>query len=153
LRYEIASASKIFSTMAVFNILRAQIERVSWRMTLVIQGACELRRLFCPPVNFNIFTTAKVSFDRLDKFLTNTPLLDLFSGSVMQHDLTYGQPPDEVANAGQELKIGFKDASFSWTCNKDAHAPPESLSGQFRLCIKGELVFVKHGINIISGPT
>ncbi|PPQ72967.1 hypothetical protein CVT25_004484, partial [Psilocybe cyanescens] len=51
--------SKIFSSITVFNILRLQLNRISYQVTTIIQG--------------------KVSLDRTDEFLKKSELLDSFS--------------------------------------------------------------------------
>ncbi|KAF8953101.1 multidrug resistance-associated ABC transporter [Flammula alnicola] len=123
------NASKIFSSMAVFNILGTQFQRISWRVTLVIQ--------------------AKVSIDRWNDFLYHTELLDSFS------DLK-GQPTDspqiEEGNPIDTDLTGFRDATFVWSVEDEGGSLAPS-SRQFKLHIDGELLFRRNCVNLIIGPT
>ncbi|KAF8956542.1 P-loop containing nucleoside triphosphate hydrolase protein, partial [Flammula alnicola] len=123
------NASKIFSSMAVFNILGTQFQRISWRVTLVIQ--------------------AKVSIDRWNDFLYHTELLDSFS------DLK-GQPTDspqiEEGSPIDPDLIGFRDATFVWSL-EDGGCSLAPSSRQFKLHVDGELLFRHNCVNLIIGPT
>ncbi|KDR83064.1 hypothetical protein GALMADRAFT_238869 [Galerina marginata CBS 339.88] len=116
-------ASKIFSSMAVFSILRTQIHRVSWRLPLIIQG--------------------KVSLDRFTAFLHDTELLDSFMESKVL--------VQTLQNETQSSEVGFRDATFAWSIEDDGSATPSSR--RFRLNIEGELLFRRNCINLIVGPT
>ncbi|KAF8963028.1 hypothetical protein BDZ97DRAFT_1920149 [Flammula alnicola] len=123
------NASKIFSSMAVFNILGTQFQRISWRLTLVIQ--------------------AKVSIDRWNDFLYRTELLDSFSN-------VNGQPADslqiEEGNPMDTDLTGFRDATFVWSVEDEGGSLAPS-SRQFKLHINGELLFRRNCVNLIIGPT
>ncbi|KAI5886386.1 P-loop containing nucleoside triphosphate hydrolase protein [Schizophyllum commune H4-8] len=87
------SAAIVFSSMAVFDILRKMI---GLSMNIVTLGV-----------------TAKVSLDRIDAFLSpaKSDLLDAFD---ISRDV---QPPTEPPSRDA---IGFKHASFSWSDNTNA---------------------------------
>ena len=86
---------------------------------------------------------AKVSLDRLTKFLRETELLDEFSElknviSDTEHD--------------RRDVIGFKDAQFTWSVNPEDGM--DTASGRtFKLSIEGDLYFRRGTINLITGPT
>jgi hypothetical protein len=90
-------------------------------------------------------SSAKVSLDRVGKFLQETELLDSFAeelenkATIMDHD-----DHNEV--------IGFNNAVFAWANDtEDGTQTPSSRS--FRLRIEGGLTFKKNAINLIVGPT
>ncbi|KAJ7092446.1 P-loop containing nucleoside triphosphate hydrolase protein [Mycena belliarum] len=114
------TASKVFSSMTVFNMLKISVESIisSWTQ----------------------FLTSKVSLDRMDDFLRNTELLDVYS-----------EAEPFVVPAESRDVIGFHNATFSWT-----KAPADSSSGsaarKFSLQI-GDLVFKNGCVNLIVGQT
>ncbi|KAF8157940.1 multidrug resistance-associated ABC transporter [Crassisporium funariophilum] len=117
------NASKIFSSMAVFSILRMQLFRITWQMTQMVQG--------------------KVSLDRLTDFLQNTELLDSFTNSTAEIV--------PISNV-QDGKFGFKNAAFSWSAeSSNGSSTPSRRS--FTLYVKDELLFKRSCINLIIGPT
>ncbi|KIK08096.1 hypothetical protein K443DRAFT_672979 [Laccaria amethystina LaAM-08-1] len=120
------TASKVFSSMSVFDILRNQLHRVSWMVTQSIRG--------------------KVSLDRLDKFLSETELLDSFAkdSSKTVIDLSQGDHEDV---------IGFKDAEFTWSASTPDDGSLTPSSRAYKLRIEGELFFERGSINLIIGPT
>ncbi|KAF8071880.1 hypothetical protein FPV67DRAFT_1779021 [Lyophyllum atratum] len=87
------NASKVFSSISVFDMLRGQL-----RMTYTTVNAA---------------VTAKVSLDRVNDFLRTTELLDSFIGKATTVEPNNGQPKNE---------IGFANASFSWS-NDDESSP------------------------------
>ncbi|KAF8157929.1 multidrug resistance-associated ABC transporter [Crassisporium funariophilum] len=118
------NASKIFSSMTVFSMLRMQLFRITWQMTQMIQG--------------------KVSLDRLTDFLQNTELLDSFADSKAKKIV----PIPSV----QEDKFGFRNAAFSWSAeSSNGSSTPSRRS--FSLYVKDELLFRRGCINLIVGPT
>lgn len=120
-------ASTIFSSMAVFGILHDQLHRISWQSTMMIEG--------------------KVSLDRISDFLQNTELLDRFASE--SEDSSISMPRNEPEDS---QVIGFRDADFAWSI-EDEGAFTALPNRQFRLHIKGELIFKQNGINLIIGPT
>ncbi|KAJ7449230.1 hypothetical protein FB451DRAFT_754458 [Mycena latifolia] len=124
------SASKVFSSMAVFDLLRAQLFFTFYCVTMVVN--------------------AKVSLDRLNDFLHNTELLDSFTSKDTPESLVPNEfVPDEPAS---DL-IGFRDAIFSWSKGDEADGRLTPSSRRFRLKIEGELFFKPGGINLVVGPT
>ena len=86
---------------------------------------------------------AKVSLDRLTKFLRETELLDEFS-----------ELKNVVPNNEHDRRdvIGFKDAQFLWSVNPEDRT--HTVSGRtFKLTIEGDLYFRRGTINLITGPT
>ncbi|KAJ6504343.1 hypothetical protein C8R47DRAFT_1316459 [Mycena vitilis] len=117
------SAAKVFSSMAVFDLLRDQLAYIMLWVSTVIKG--------------------KVSLNRLNDFLQNTDLLDSFGANSTP------DPRDTDASASD--LIGFRDAMFTWTNDRgDGELTPSSR--EFVLKIEGELLF-KPGFNLVVGPT
>ncbi|KAJ7469587.1 hypothetical protein FB451DRAFT_1368560 [Mycena latifolia] len=87
------NASKVFSSMTVFDILRDNIQEVTaW---------------------LNRVATAKVSLDRVDEFLKESELLDAFDEKT-----TSLFPADPLADE----RIGFCNARFSWSKKTEGSA-------------------------------
>ncbi|KAF9009619.1 multidrug resistance-associated ABC transporter [Cyathus striatus] len=112
------SASKIFSSTPVFSLIRMEFYKVSSMMNKMVRG--------------------KISLDRLDDFLQNTELLDVYFFRRQHSDV-----PAHCLDV-----VGFKDSSFSWANEEDGTMTPS-----FRLRIQGELFFMKGCVNLITGPT
>ncbi|KAF5317788.1 hypothetical protein D9619_012656 [Psilocybe cf. subviscida] len=117
------TASKIFSSMVVFSMLREQMWRLFRETGEVIQ--------------------AKVSLDRVDDFLKNTELLDSF---------TDGDKNEPIVSNASPLDIGFRNAVFSWTTEADSGYTTPS-GRIFKLRVDGELQFKRNALNVIIGPT
>ncbi|KAJ7105184.1 hypothetical protein C8R44DRAFT_858596 [Mycena epipterygia] len=120
------SASKVFSSMSIFDLLRGQLELSFWALNQSITG--------------------KVSLDRVNEFFHETELLDAFTE----------KDPDSagflVPTDSTPSKIGFCDANFSWSTQRmDNTASPSQ--HQFMLKIPGELTFKPGVINLVIGPT
>ncbi|KAJ6590816.1 P-loop containing nucleoside triphosphate hydrolase protein [Mycena sp. CBHHK59/15] len=81
------NASKVFSTMTVFDLLRNTIERITGLL--------------------NQIATGKVSLDRVNDFLKKSELLDAFDETP-----TPVLFPTDPSAAEQ---IGFRNATFSWS--------------------------------------
>jgi hypothetical protein len=95
-------------------------------------------------VNNDILGIGKVSLDRATSFLQESELLDSFSTPSAGSDrmFTHMPPPDT---------IGFSDAVFSWSSNvEDGSLTP---SRSYKLHVPGKLIFKRHSINLIVGPT
>ncbi|KAJ7187879.1 hypothetical protein C8R46DRAFT_1157119 [Mycena filopes] len=125
------SASKVFSSMAVFDLLRTQLSFTFHCISTGVNG--------------------KVSLDRLDAFLHETELLDSFTAKK-NADTPEILPLDE---GGTSDLIGFRDAAFAWsneeTADTDGTLTPSSR--KFLLKIDGELLFKPGCINLVVGPT
>ncbi|KAG8912149.1 hypothetical protein FRC00_005159 [Tulasnella sp. 408] len=123
------SASIIFSSIAVFDVLRERLFMTFWELPRVIG--------------------AKVSFDRINDFLLETELLDRYTSS--SNTISLGAlPPTADSEA-----IGFRNAVFSWSA--DAPSTPGGIltpsRRNFRLRIEDDLFFEKGKLNLIIGPT
>ncbi|KLO19974.1 P-loop containing nucleoside triphosphate hydrolase protein [Schizopora paradoxa] len=120
------TASTVFSSMAVFDMLRDQLHIVVFMIPACIQ--------------------AKVSLDRVSEFLNTTELLDEFEAVVKgeESDLIREGPEDKSV-------VGFHSATFSWSSDTDGSLTPSRRN--FRLCVEDELVFKRGCINLIIGPT
>ncbi|KAF9533202.1 hypothetical protein CPB83DRAFT_846042 [Crepidotus variabilis] len=123
------TASTIFSSMAVFSILREQLFRISWQTMLIID--------------------AKVSLDRVNDFIHDAELLDTFE-NLKEHP----EKPQltETSSDNEDLNIGFKNATFSWSLDEEDGSLTPS-SRHYRLHIEEEVLFKRGKINLIIGPT
>ncbi|KAG8914833.1 hypothetical protein FRC00_010528 [Tulasnella sp. 408] len=125
------SASVIFSSIAVFDVIRERLYMLSWELPRAI--------------------SAKVSLDRVNDFLLQTELLDRYTSSTSSGAVSLGALP---ATADSEA-IGFRNAVFSWS-GEAPSTPGEILTPSrrnFRLRIEDDLFFQKGKINLIIGPT
>ncbi|KAF8811726.1 hypothetical protein BYT27DRAFT_7160557 [Phlegmacium glaucopus] len=119
------AVSKIFSSMAVFSVLRIQLFQLSYQISTTIRG--------------------KVSLDRMTEFLHKTELLDSFAD----------KPPhiaDVPTTTQYEHDIGFRNATFSWSAESPSGTSTPS-NRTFQLHIGGEQLFKRNCINLIIGPT
>ncbi|KAF9500349.1 P-loop containing nucleoside triphosphate hydrolase protein [Pleurotus eryngii] len=119
------SASIVFSSMTVFDILRGQLHMISNTLTVVIKG--------------------KISLDRVNEFLHKTELLDSFADDG---ELSAPEAPAPTVVGSQDVII--RDASFTWDAEKPV---PGKSRRNFILKIDGEVLFKRNGINAILGPT
>ncbi|KAJ3512976.1 hypothetical protein NLJ89_g3209 [Agrocybe chaxingu] len=119
------NASKVFSSMAVFDIVRGLLHRTSFFFSQLVK--------------------AKVSLDRVGKFLRETELLDMYSEETGTEIAVGGQTEDTNV-------IGFNNAVFAWS--KDAEDGTQTPSARsFRLRVDGKLMFQRNALNLIIGPT
>ncbi|KAJ7225905.1 P-loop containing nucleoside triphosphate hydrolase protein, partial [Mycena pura] len=121
------SASKVFSSMSVFDMLRGQLHFIFWALSQTVTG--------------------KVSLDRVNEFLRKTELLDRFVDANPDTPAFF-IPTEAEANE----KIGFRDATFAWTSEKNGGTLTPS-KRNFLLKIEGELFFKPGCINLVVGPT
>ncbi|KDR83119.1 hypothetical protein GALMADRAFT_238944 [Galerina marginata CBS 339.88] len=121
------NASKVFSSMAVFDIVRNLLHRSSWILNISIKG--------------------KVSLDRIGAFLRDTELLDRFSDETESEVIGIAEDTDHAD------VIGFNNATFSWSNDVVGDGALTPSSRSFRLRIEGDLAFKKGCINLIVGPT
>ncbi|KAJ7456632.1 hypothetical protein FB451DRAFT_1048362 [Mycena latifolia] len=120
------SASKVFSSMSVFDMLRGQLQFIFWSLSQTVTG--------------------KVSLDRVNEFLHKTELLDSFTEKDPDTPELF-VPADAAAK-----EIGFCDATFAWSSEKiDGTLTPSRR--KFMLKIEGELFFKPECINLVVGPT
>ncbi|KAI0793372.1 hypothetical protein C8Q75DRAFT_749936 [Abortiporus biennis] len=120
------SASIVFSSMAVFDLLRDQLHTIFGMLPAVIQ--------------------AKVSLDRVNEFLIDTELLDEFAQKV--------NPLLEISRPEIDSSIiGFNNCSFTWSSANDGAVTPGSARRNFILRIGNELTFKQGHINLIVGAT
>ncbi|KAH8978589.1 hypothetical protein EDB92DRAFT_2056103 [Lactarius akahatsu] len=120
--------SAVFSSMAVFDLIRNQLQTIFWMIPMLIR--------------------ARVSLDRVNDFLHDTELLDQFADAgkgserVMLIDATHFDRD----------VIGFQNASFTWS-NDDAEGTLTPSRRRFTLRVQGELLFKRGCFNLIIGPT
>ncbi|KAJ7645869.1 hypothetical protein B0H17DRAFT_1186847 [Mycena rosella] len=118
------SASKVFSSMAVFDLLRSQLGFTFYCISTTVNG--------------------KVSLDRLNEFLHNTELLDSF----LSKDTPAIVDPDQPASDA----IGFRDATFAWS-NEETDGTLTPSSRRFLLKVEGDVFFKPGCVNLVVGPT
>ncbi|KAF9553875.1 multidrug resistance-associated ABC transporter [Agrocybe pediades] len=128
---ETLTPSKIFSSMTVFNMLREQFYRLLRQSMDIIQG--------------------KVSLERIEEFLHTTELLDAYLEKPSTD--ASAAPADETATTPPSTEIGFRNATFTWSLGAENDGTITPSRREFKLRIKDELIFKKHGINLIIGPT
>ncbi|KAI9056609.1 P-loop containing nucleoside triphosphate hydrolase protein [Trametes sanguinea] len=125
------TASRVFSSMAVFEMLRLDLHSSFSVIPQLIQ--------------------AKVSLERISDFLRNTELIDEFER------VRDGDTAQIWANAIPEDRkgvIGIRHASFTWSKDGASSRTPGGTSKRtFVLTIDKELVFQRGKMNLIIGPT
>ncbi|KAJ7059261.1 P-loop containing nucleoside triphosphate hydrolase protein [Mycena amicta] len=121
------TASKVFSSMTIFDFLRESIARITtW---------------------INQLMSAKVSLDRVDDFLRKTELLDQFDVKDSETTALFASDVDPASNE----QIGFHNATFTWS--KESDGSRSRSHRQFQLKIDDKLIFERGKINLIVGPT
>ncbi|KJA25244.1 hypothetical protein HYPSUDRAFT_37726 [Hypholoma sublateritium FD-334 SS-4] len=119
--------SVIFSSLTVFGLLRDQLYITSSQIARATQ--------------------AKVSLDRINAFLKESELLDVYIDSGAKTEA----PPENSSSFNKDL-VGFKNASFVWSLDSaEGHVTPSRRF--YRLHIRGELFFKPNRVNLIIGPT
>ncbi|KAI0045217.1 P-loop containing nucleoside triphosphate hydrolase protein [Auriscalpium vulgare] len=121
--------STVFSSMAVFDLMRDQLHGIFYMIPTLIQ--------------------AKVSLDRVDEFLHETELLDEFAGP--EDEAARALLSD--ASRFDEDVIGFENASFTWSTEDASDGAATPSSRKFTLRIDDRLQFKRGAINLIIGPT
>ncbi|KAL7284523.1 hypothetical protein ACG7TL_001814 [Trametes sanguinea] len=125
------TASRVFSSMAVFDMLRIDLQASFSMIPKLVH--------------------AKVSLERISDFLRNTELIDEF-----EHARASDNTQTALNAIPEDRKgvIGIRHATFTWS--KDG-APSRTLGGtrmrSFVLAIDEELIFRRGRINLIIGPT
>ncbi|KAL4069345.1 P-loop containing nucleoside triphosphate hydrolase protein [Scleroderma citrinum] len=119
------TASRVFSSMTVFDIMREQLHTIFWELPSIIQ--------------------AKVSITRMNDFLNDTELLDCYT---MQEE-----HQSQIVHLELEHPetIGFRDATFTWSDDTDGTLTPSKR--KFNLRIEDEVIFKRGCINLVIGPT
>ncbi|KAI0638608.1 multidrug resistance-associated ABC transporter [Trametes polyzona] len=122
------TASRVFSSMSVFDVLRDQLHTVFALLPSMIQ--------------------AKVSLDRVTEFLHETELLDEFT----EKDAATAElviPPRTT----ESDVIGIRQAAFTWSNENDGSMTPGPNRRNFTLRIEDEVIFKRGKVNLIVGPT
>ncbi|KAH9166806.1 hypothetical protein EDB89DRAFT_2115743 [Lactarius sanguifluus] len=118
--------SAVFSSMAVFDLIREQLQSIFWMIPMFIR--------------------TRVSLDRVNDFLHDSsfgrPNAEKGSERVM---------PTDVSRFDQDV-IGFQNASFTWS-NDHADGTLTPSRRRFTLRVHGELLFKRGCFNLIIGPT
>ncbi|KAH9019338.1 hypothetical protein EDB83DRAFT_2508436 [Lactarius deliciosus] len=120
--------SAVFSSMAVFDLIRDQLQSIFWMIPMFIR--------------------ARVSLDRVNDFLDNTELLDQFADAEKGSERVM---LTDTSHFDQDV-IGFQDASFTWS-NDHADGTLTPSRRRFALRVHGELLFKRGCFNLIIGPT
>ncbi|KAI0085661.1 hypothetical protein BDY19DRAFT_964983 [Irpex rosettiformis] len=121
------TASRVFSAMSVFEVLRGSLEMILGLIPTLIR--------------------AKVSLDRTNDFFLHTELLDQYDDTAP--NLENHSIPTTVGDVDPET-VGIREASFTWDNEERSLG-----NGQrnFTLRITDEVVFKRGAINLIMGPT
>ncbi|KAH9059058.1 P-loop containing nucleoside triphosphate hydrolase protein [Lactarius vividus] len=120
--------SAVFSSMAVFDLIRDQLHTIFWMIPMFIQ--------------------ARVSLDRVNDFLHDTELLDEFADADKGSERVM---LTDASHFDQDV-IGFQNASFTWS-NDNADGTFTPSRRRFTLRVQGELLFKRGCFNLIIGPT
>ncbi|KAH9166805.1 hypothetical protein EDB89DRAFT_2245995 [Lactarius sanguifluus] len=120
--------SAVFSSMAVFDLIRDQLQSIFWMIPMFIR--------------------ARVSLDRVNDFLHHTELLDEFADAEKGSERVM---PTDVSRFDQDV-IGFQNASFTWS-NDHADGTLTPSRRRFTLRVHDELLFKRGCFNLIIGPT
>ncbi|KAJ3556039.1 hypothetical protein NM688_g2249 [Phlebia brevispora] len=122
---ETLTASRVFSSMAVFHILQNQLKSISYYIPGLIQ--------------------AKVAIDRMNDFLENSEELD-------SHFDAPAAPSPAIDDSQSERDfIGIRAAAFTWSGGTRSWEIPSHYG--FRLQIDEEISFKRGRINLIIGQT
>ncbi|KAG6894564.1 hypothetical protein C0993_011221, partial [Termitomyces sp. T159_Od127] len=118
-------AATVFSSIALFDILRYRTAMLFMWVPMVVKG--------------------NVSLQRINDFLQNTELLDEFADDARDNLL------DLYCDSNE---IGFRNATFSWS-NDDGLSTGllTPSKRRFRLHVTDDLIFKRGAINLIVGPT
>ncbi|KAJ4490432.1 hypothetical protein J3R30DRAFT_3666905 [Lentinula aciculospora] len=117
------NASKVFSSMVVFDKFSNLLRMVIFLTTQALNG--------------------KISLDRITSFLYDTELLDSWS-----HETAILPSPQPALDA-----IGFRQATFTWSAESDDNGSVTPSRRRFFLKVEDELLFQKGVVNMIVGPT
>ncbi|KAK7038833.1 hypothetical protein VNI00_010463 [Paramarasmius palmivorus] len=102
----------------------------------------------------------KVAFDRVNEFLHEARAIHLLPSHILNHlqselldEFVDRYPHTELSTVRLQDKVGFNNASFTWTTHHDSNAAYPSRDRQFMLKIPGELLFKRGAVNLVHGPT
>ncbi|EKM60769.1 uncharacterized protein PHACADRAFT_246884 [Phanerochaete carnosa HHB-10118-sp] len=123
------TASRVFSSMAVFDILQENMHAIFGYLPMMIQ--------------------AKVSLDRVSEFITQTELLDRYTAEL-EEDEAPAYVPQVVVDPSV---VGIREAAFTWSRDNDGTQTPGRGRRNFALRIEDEVTFKRGAINLIIGPT
>lgn len=137
------SASKVFSSMAVFDLLRGQLWFAQYCVKMAINGRVSLGRLNDFLKHVSEICPLKFMLSKLN--ISQTELLDSFISKKTSEMVL----PDEPASDN----IGFRNAIFSWSNNDESGGTLTPSGRRFLLKIEGEIYFKPGGINLVIGPT
>ncbi|KAL1939038.1 hypothetical protein VTO73DRAFT_10298 [Trametes versicolor] len=125
------TASTVFSSMTVFDMLRREMHSFFYILPQVMQTS--------------------VSLNRISDFLWNTELIDVFAeqNGFDGEDIW----PNTVSQDRQGV-IGIRHTSFTWSNDTaPSRTPGGTRRRQFVLTVDDELLFQRGKINLIVGPT
>ncbi|KAI0768312.1 P-loop containing nucleoside triphosphate hydrolase protein [Trametes elegans] len=126
------TASKVFASMSVFDMLRIDFQATFFILPRLIQ--------------------AKVSIERIADFLHNTELIDEFDEKETESEergILATEVPEEYKGV-----VGIRHASFTWS--KDAtpsQTPGGTRKRAFVLSVDDEVIFQCGKLNMVVGPT
>ncbi|OCH87310.1 P-loop containing nucleoside triphosphate hydrolase protein [Obba rivulosa] len=118
------TASKVFSSMAAFELLAENLHRTLGYIPIMIQG--------------------KVSLDRVAEFLYKTELLDQFSTTEEEVHVAHVETPGV---------IGIRNSAFTWSSEGSGTQTPGGSRRKFTLRVDDELILKRGAINLVVGPT
>ncbi|KAH9846280.1 P-loop containing nucleoside triphosphate hydrolase protein [Lenzites betulinus] len=126
------TASTVFSSMTVFDMLRDEMHSFFYIMPQVMQ--------------------ASVSLKRITDFLWNTELIDEFT----EENVPAGEDilPNSNNPPDHDGVVGIRHASFTWSNDTaPSRAPGGTRKRRFVLTVDDELLFQRGKLNLIVGPT
>ncbi|KAF8956143.1 P-loop containing nucleoside triphosphate hydrolase protein [Flammula alnicola] len=127
LQLHYSGAATVFSSIALFDILRFRMAMLFMWVPMVVKG--------------------NVSLQRISDFLNKTELLDEFTENFEAEDTLL-----DLDN--NRDKIGFHAATFSWSNEEGSSLGAMTPSKRrFRLHIADELIFKRGCVNLIVGST
>ncbi|KAM5539773.1 hypothetical protein V8D89_006586, partial [Ganoderma adspersum] len=121
------SASIVFSSIALFEILRSQLGLIFFRIPILTNG--------------------KVSLERINRFLRESELLDKYTAKKIDDNDYHVENGHVLVHRFLDTEIGFQPSRFSWTND------PTQDDRHFTLQIERKLTFAENKLNVIYGPT
>ncbi|KAH9848044.1 P-loop containing nucleoside triphosphate hydrolase protein [Lenzites betulinus] len=125
------TASRVFSAMSVFDMLRIDMQASFYIIPQLVQ--------------------AKVSIERIADFLRNTELIDEFDEekSTESAEIQSNAVPEDKKDV-----IGIRNARFTWSKESaPSQTPGGTRKRAFVLSVDDELALRRGKINLIIGPT
>ncbi|KAI1790046.1 P-loop containing nucleoside triphosphate hydrolase protein [Ganoderma leucocontextum] len=121
------SASIVFSSIALFEILRSQLGLIFFRIPILTNG--------------------KVSLERINRFLRETELLDKYTAKKNVDNDHPTENGHVLSPRFVGTEIGFQPARFAWANDSTQD------HRHFTLKIERKLTFEENKLNVIHGPT